>query len=204
MTDYLPPTGFKHAPSPALDYARLPHKEEDAEMLAQVQAEAEAPTDTQGNLAAPTTDSELSEAARRASIGPFGECVPVRSIDGSDIYRVQFYADNDALKLPMVSPIFDREHLRGLPRLLVVCVCVFAETSITSLTLIHSNAVQQRDYVMNQCTRHYRHPTVFLAPIRIPKHWEHPPTLHWKCTQINLMYFNFYSPTSQFRAQLKI
>ncbi|KAL7322060.1 hypothetical protein PS15p_212148 [Mucor circinelloides] len=121
MTDYLPPTGFKHAPSPALDYARLPHKEEDTEMLAQVKAEAEAPTDTQGNLAAPTTDSELSEAARRASIGPFGECVPVRSIDGSDIYRVQFYADNDALKLPMVSPIFDRGHLRGLPRLLVQC-----------------------------------------------------------------------------------
>jgi hypothetical protein len=115
MTDYLPPTGFKHAPSPALDYAQLPHKEQDAELLAKLKAEAEAVTDVTGNVTIPN-DEDI--AANRSSIGPFGECVPV---DGSDdIYRVQFYADNDALKIPMVSPIFDKKHLRGLPRLLVV------------------------------------------------------------------------------------
>lgn len=119
MTDYLPPTGFKHAPSVALDYARLPHKKEDAEVLAAAKAEAEAATDVNGNLTVP--DVENDGASRRSSIGPFGEAVPVPSINGDDIYRVQFYADNNALKIPMVSPIFDRHHLRGLPRLLVVC-----------------------------------------------------------------------------------
>ncbi|KAI8644939.1 Alpha/Beta hydrolase protein [Parasitella parasitica] len=121
MTDYLPPTGFKHAPSPALDYAQLPFKEEDAQVLAQAKAEAEAARDDHGNLAMPTAESDISDTGGRTSIGPFGECVPVPSIDGTDIYRVQFYACNDALKLPMVSPIFDRGNLRGLPRLLVQC-----------------------------------------------------------------------------------
>ncbi|KAI8984464.1 Alpha/Beta hydrolase protein [Mycotypha africana] len=119
-TDYLPPVGFKHAPSPALDYARLPYKKEDAEMLEQARAEASASvtTDTDGKLEVPV---DKSDANRRISIGPFGECIPRASIDGSDVYRVQFYADNDALKIPMVSPVFDRRHLRGLPRVLVQC-----------------------------------------------------------------------------------
>ncbi|CEP13059.1 hypothetical protein [Parasitella parasitica] len=121
LTDYLPPTGFKHAPSPALDYAQLPSKEEDTQVLAQAKAEAEATDDDHGNLAMPTAESDISDNGGRASIGPFGECVPVPSTDGTDMYRVQFYACNDALKLPMVSPIFDRGHLRGLPRLLVQC-----------------------------------------------------------------------------------
>lgn len=119
LTDYLPPTGFKHAPSPALDYARLPAREKDAEMLAQAMEEASKDEDSK----APTTD----EASKRASIGPFGECVPVSDIDGSDMHRIQFYADNEALKLPMVSPIYDRKHLRGFPRLLVVSIIFFTQ-----------------------------------------------------------------------------
>jgi hypothetical protein len=73
-------------------------------------------TDKNGKLKLPKDDAET----RRSSIGPFGECVPMPSINGDDLYRVQFYADNNALKIPMVSPIFDRKCLRGLPRLLVV------------------------------------------------------------------------------------
>ncbi|KAI8080791.1 Alpha/Beta hydrolase protein [Gilbertella persicaria] len=104
MTDYLPPIGFKHAPSVALDYAQLPAREKDVELLEKLAKEAE------------TSDNK--EEAQRQSIGPFGECVP---LNGSDIHRVQFYASNEALKVPMVSPIFDRKQLRGLPRLLVQC-----------------------------------------------------------------------------------
>lgn len=121
MTDYLPPTGFKHAPSPALDYARLPAREKDAEMLAQAMEEAAAADDDDKKVL--STGEEIS---KRASIGPFGECVPVSdSIDGSDMHRIQFYADNEALKVPMVSPIYDRKHLRGFPRLLVVSFMYF-------------------------------------------------------------------------------
>ncbi|KAI9480961.1 MAG: Alpha/Beta hydrolase protein [Benjaminiella poitrasii] len=119
MTDYLPPTGFKHAPSPALDYAQLPAREENLEMLEQAKAEAEATTDLNGNLKEPSRDCETY--LRRSSIGPFGECVPVPSINGDDIYRIQFYAANEALKVPTVSPVFDRGHLRGLPPMLVQC-----------------------------------------------------------------------------------
>ena len=114
MTDYLPPTGFKHAPSPALDYARLPPREKDVALLEQVQKEAD--RSKKGKDAA--KDDQVD--TKRTSIGPFGECVPTSNIEGSDLHRVQFYADNDALKIPMVSPIFDKKDLRGLPRLLVV------------------------------------------------------------------------------------
>jgi hypothetical protein len=116
LTDYLPPTGFKHKPSPALDYAQLPSRPEDKDSLDRAKAEAEDVTDKNGKLKLPKDDAET----RRTSIGPFGECVPVPSINGDDLYRVQFYADNNALKIPMVSPIFDKKCLRGLPRLLVV------------------------------------------------------------------------------------
>lgn len=112
MTDYLPPTGFKHKPSSALDYAQLPAKEENEKVLAHAEAEADS------FLTVPEED----EDNRRTSIGPFGECIPVPSIHGEDVYRVHFYADNNELKIPMVSPIFDRTHLRGLPRLLVVYI----------------------------------------------------------------------------------
>jgi hypothetical protein len=111
MTDYLPPTGFKHKPSPALDYALLPQRE--------AKAAFESSTDEKEKPKTTEVDDEDTND-HRTSIGPFGECVPVSSIDGSDVYRVQFYADNHALKMPMVSPLFDRRHLRGLPRLLVV------------------------------------------------------------------------------------
>ncbi|KAI9494724.1 Alpha/Beta hydrolase protein [Zychaea mexicana] len=73
-TDYLPPTGFKHAPSKAQDYTLLP------------------------------------PLKRTCSIGPFAE---------SDLDRVQFYADNRVLKHPLVSPVFDKKSLRGLPKLLI-------------------------------------------------------------------------------------
>lgn len=117
MTDYLPPVGFKHAPSPALDYAQLPQKEQDTKLLEKLKDEAEAATHIAGNKTIHHENEEIQ--ANRSSIGPFGEAVPVQ--DGSsDLYRVQFYADNDALKIPMVSPIFDRKYLRGLPRLLIV------------------------------------------------------------------------------------
>jgi hypothetical protein len=108
MTDYLPPTGFKHKPSVALDYAQLPAKKETEKVLEH--AEAEADTDTHLTVAE-------DQDNRRTSIGPFGECIPN---NGEDVYRVHFYADNNELKIPMVSPIFDRQHLRGFPRLLVV------------------------------------------------------------------------------------
>ncbi|KAI8142145.1 Alpha/Beta hydrolase protein [Fennellomyces sp. T-0311] len=74
QTDFLPATGFKHAPSEALDYTRLP------------------------------------QLKQSMGIGPFAE---------EDIDRVQFYADNKALKHPLVSPVFDKKQLRGLPRLLI-------------------------------------------------------------------------------------
>lgn len=106
LTDYLPPSGFQHAPSPALDYAQLPQREKQTELLDKLKAEAESDEIKDQN------NPELS------SIGPFGESVP--ATNGEELHRVQFYADNIALKLPLVSPIFDRKHLRGLPPLLVV------------------------------------------------------------------------------------
>ncbi|KAI8372357.1 Alpha/Beta hydrolase protein [Choanephora cucurbitarum] len=105
MTDYLPPTGFKHAPSAALDYAQLPAREQDVDILEKIEEEAKG-------------DLKEKEQVDRVSIGPFSEAVP---INGSGLHRVQFYANNDALKLPMVSPIFDKKCLRGLPRLLIQC-----------------------------------------------------------------------------------
>ncbi|KAI8380050.1 Alpha/Beta hydrolase protein [Blakeslea trispora] len=105
MTDYLPPTGFKHAPSAALDYAQLPAREEDVEVLEKIDQEAK-------------VGYKGKDQVPKVSIGPFSEAVP---INGSDLHRVQFYANNDALKLPMVSPIFDKKSLRGLPRLLIQC-----------------------------------------------------------------------------------
>lgn len=113
MTDYLPPIGFKHSPSPALDYAQLPQREQHIELLEKAKAEAESSSDD--DL---TIKGKKDDDFGRASIGPFGESVPIPN--GEDVHRVQFYASNDALKLPLVSPIFDRKHLRGLPPLLVV------------------------------------------------------------------------------------
>lgn len=37
-----------------------------------------------------------------------------------DLDRIQFYCDNRVLKHPLVSPVFDKKQLRGLPPLLVV------------------------------------------------------------------------------------
>lgn len=101
MTDYLPATGFQHAPSPALDYAQLPQREKQTEILEKINA-----------------SDEKREAPK--SIGPFGETVPVPGTNEEEFYRIQFYADNSALKLPLVSPIFDKSQLKGLPPLLIV------------------------------------------------------------------------------------
>lgn len=110
LTDYLPPTGFQHAPSPALDYAQLPQREKETELLDQLREEAADST------------KETVDHPEMSSIGPFGETVPIPGTNREEFYRVQFYADNEALKLPMVSPIFDRGKLRGLPPLLLVCL----------------------------------------------------------------------------------
>ncbi|GAA5802782.1 Alpha/Beta hydrolase protein [Helicostylum pulchrum] len=109
LTDYLPPTGFQHAPSPALDYAQLPQREKETELLDQLKEEAANPT------------KESNHTKDMSSIGPFGETVPIPGTNREEFYRVQFYADNEALKLPMVSPLFDRSKLRGLPPLLIQC-----------------------------------------------------------------------------------
>lgn len=122
-TDYLPPTGFTHKPSPALDYAQLPQRENDLELLEKAKAEAETSTDEKRKLKTSDTDDDIND--QRTSIGPFGKCIPVSSIDDSDIHRVHFYADNQALKVPTVSPLFDKRHLRDLPRVLVVCTMKF-------------------------------------------------------------------------------
>ncbi|KAI8881523.1 alpha/beta-hydrolase [Backusella circina FSU 941] len=79
MSDSLPYLGFKHIPSPALNYDALP------------KSKAVAPAG--------------------AELDTFGD----------DYGRYQFYAPNKALRIPMVSPVFDRKHLRGLPRVLMQC-----------------------------------------------------------------------------------
>lgn len=162
MTDYLPPAGFKHKPSPALDYAHLPQREEDLEMLEKAKAEA----DEKRNLETPDSNDGIND--QRTSIGPFGECVPPSNMDDSDIHRVQFYADNHALKIPMVSPLFDKRHLRQLPRLLVVGYC--AEYIIHRSLMVFfilSNVVQQKDYVTNPFLLPWKRPTAILGqPIK--------------------------------------
>ncbi|KAI7891866.1 Alpha/Beta hydrolase protein [Mucor mucedo] len=116
MTDYLPPSGFKHAPSPALDYAQLPQREDHTKLLENAKAEAKS-----SSVDAATKHTENDAVSDRKSIGPFGEAVPTPGPGEENVYRVQFYASNDTLKLPLVSPIFDRKHLRGLPPILVQC-----------------------------------------------------------------------------------
>lgn len=115
MTDYLPPAGFKHAPSPALEYALLPQKEKCTDLLEKAETEVESVI---GNNT--TIQNENNGVSDRPSIGPFSESVTSTEPVKEDIHRIQFYASNDALKLPLVSPIFDRKHLRGLPPILVV------------------------------------------------------------------------------------
>ncbi|KAI9270680.1 Alpha/Beta hydrolase protein [Phascolomyces articulosus] len=77
-TDYLPSTGFKHAPSEAQDYTLLP---------------------------------PLKNTSAHENI--------IESSFGNDMDRFQFYADNKALKHPLVSPVFDKKNLQGLPKLLI-------------------------------------------------------------------------------------
>ncbi|CAO3678550.1 unnamed protein product [Rhizopus stolonifer] len=113
LTDFLPASGFKHAPSPALDYSQLPQRKQDTIALEKAKKKAEKAKDEHK-----LTVSDDEE--NRASIGPLSIPVPPSDSD-EDMYRVQFYAPNDALKLPMVSPIFDRHRLRGLPPLLIQC-----------------------------------------------------------------------------------
>ncbi|KAI8393859.1 Alpha/Beta hydrolase protein [Radiomyces spectabilis] len=90
-TDYLPPVGFKHIDSPALNYSLLPPlKDEHAK-----------------------DKSKPEQACNKET-----EHDPTK--DRSDgLERVQFYAGNDALKLPLVSPIFDKKNLHGLPPMLI-------------------------------------------------------------------------------------
>ncbi|KAI8995033.1 Alpha/Beta hydrolase protein [Pilobolus umbonatus] len=102
MTDYLPPMGFKHAPSPALDYTRLPQKRVEAILNAEI-------------------TTEKSDIDNKPSTGPFSEDISSHSQLIEDIDRIQFYASNEALKIPLVSPVFDKKNLRRLPRLLVQC-----------------------------------------------------------------------------------
>ena len=40
MTDFLPAVGFKHAPSPALDYAQLPQRQQDTKVLEEASKKA--------------------------------------------------------------------------------------------------------------------------------------------------------------------
>lgn len=147
ITDYLPPIGFKHAPSPALDYAQLPQREQDVALLERAQAEAKSSSDD--DLTIPRNEGINTD---RISIGPFGESVPNPGSDEQDIHRVQFYASNNALKVPLVSPIFDRKHLRGLPPLLLVSeliIFVMKNKAFYFYFLLYSNVAQQKDYVMN-------------------------------------------------------
>ncbi|KAG1219148.1 hypothetical protein G6F35_007730 [Rhizopus arrhizus] len=113
LTDFLPATGFKHAPSPALDYSQLPKRQMDAVISDEAKEKAQKAKEKR-KLTAEHDEDE------RASIGPLGIPVPTSSSD-KDMYRIQFYAPNEALKVPMVSPIFDRHRFRGLPPLLVQC-----------------------------------------------------------------------------------
>ncbi|KAG1051151.1 hypothetical protein G6F43_006630 [Rhizopus delemar] len=113
LTDFLPATGFKHAPSPALDYSQLPKRQMDAVISDEAKEKAQKAKEKR-KLTAEHDEDE------RASIGPLGIPVPKSSTD-KDMYRIQFYAPNEALKVPMVSPIFDRRRFRGLPPLLVQC-----------------------------------------------------------------------------------
>lgn len=131
MTDYLPPTGFKHAPSPALDYAQLPQREQHTKLLEKAKAEAESSNDDDLTIL-----GKKDADPGRTSIGPFGESVPIPGPNGEDVHRVQFYASNNALKLPMVSPVFDRSNLRGLPRLLVVSYKILCSQQICNLFLL--------------------------------------------------------------------
>lgn len=82
QTDFLPPIGFKHAHSEALDYTLLPQNEK-----------------TRSNLENNQHDNKDTR--------------------DKDLERIQFYAGNEVLKHPWVSPVFDPHHLRGLPPLLI-------------------------------------------------------------------------------------
>lgn len=82
QTDFLPPIGFKHAHSEALDYTLLPQNEK-----------------TRSNLDNNQHDNKDTR--------------------DKDLERIQFYAGNEVLKHPWVSPVFDPHHLRGLPPLLI-------------------------------------------------------------------------------------
>ncbi|KAG1228570.1 hypothetical protein G6F68_007373 [Rhizopus microsporus] len=117
MTDFLPAVGFKHAPSPALDYAQLPQRQQDTKVLEEASKKAKE-AKKKHKLTIPEDEDDASQ--HRESIGPFGIPIP-HTDDANGMYRVQFYAPNEALKLPMVSPVFDRRRLRGLPPLLVQC-----------------------------------------------------------------------------------
>jgi acetyl esterase/lipase len=112
MTDYLPPVGFRHAPSPALDYEQLP-----------------------------ILKSLLPEDQK---LDTFGD----------DLYRLQFYAPNKALKNPMVSPLFDKKHLRGLPRLLMVGAVNFTFCG-PILTILCSNVARLKDSMMSLFMEHF-------------------------------------------------
>lgn len=112
MTDYLPPVGFRHAPSPALDYEQLP-----------------------------ILKSLLPEDQK---LDTFGD----------DLYRLQFYAPNKALKNPMVSPLFDKKHLRGLPRLLMVSTVNFIFCG-PILTVLCSNVARLKDFMMSLFMAHF-------------------------------------------------
>ncbi|KAI9267420.1 Alpha/Beta hydrolase protein [Sporodiniella umbellata] len=113
LTDFLPATGFKHAPSPALDYSQLPQRQQDSKTLSKIKEKSDK---AKRRLKATVSNPDEN----RASIGPMGIPVPPSEND-EEMYRIQFYAPNDALKIPMVSPIFDRKRLRGLPPLLIQC-----------------------------------------------------------------------------------
>ena len=52
----------------------------------------------------------LTRRTSQASMGPFPD---------DELDRFQFYAANKTLKLPLVSPVFDKKSLHGLPKLLI-------------------------------------------------------------------------------------
>ncbi|KAI9032715.1 Alpha/Beta hydrolase protein [Phycomyces nitens] len=88
-TDFLPRLGFKHTDSPALDYSILP------------------------KLKYNEDDHE------EVSIGPFGKTIDLSNVSEEDMERVQFYTANESIKLPLVSPVFDKKSLHNLPKLLI-------------------------------------------------------------------------------------
>jgi acetyl esterase/lipase len=89
-TDFLPPMGHWHAPSPASNYIQ------GLEINKYNQEETFEQVSTQNDI----------------------------SIIKNDFTRIHYYAPNVGLKLTLVSPVFDKKCLHGLPRVLIVSLYI--------------------------------------------------------------------------------